>query len=238
MRSKKPVIGVIPLYDETKESIWMLPGYLDSLYEAGAIPLILPMHLGEEELRQLDAQLDGYLLTGGHDVDPQLYGAEKTELCGVLCKQRDELERHVYDLAWQQDKPVLGICRGLQLLNVLQGGSLYQDLKAEHPKGTMLSHRMKPPYDRTVHIVEIEKDSPLYHAVGCTKMGVNSCHHQGIKVLGKGLRAMARAEDGLIESVWAPEKRFVWGVQWHPEFIYKEDEHARKILRAFVKACE
>lgn len=238
MSNRKPVIGVIPLYDEEKESIWMLPGYLDGLYEAGAIPVIMPLRIGKEELRQLDAQFDGYLLTGGHDVNPRLYNAKKTALCGVVCQERDELERQVFELAWQQDKPVLGICRGIQLLNALQGGTLYQDLEAEYPgKSRMADHHMLPPYDRTVHMVEIEKDSPLYDTVGCTQMGVNSYHHQAVRELGRGLKVMARAEDGLIEGVWAPEKHFIWGIQWHPEFIYQVDENARKIFRAFVEAC-
>lgn len=237
MGKKKPLIGVIPLYDEERESIWMLPGYLDGLYEAGAIPVTLPLQIGTEELRQLDGQLDGYLFTGGHDVNPRLYGAEKTGLCGAVCERRDELEQQIYELAWQQDKPVLGICRGIQLLNVLHGGTLYQDLEAEYPDSHAVNHHMEPPYDRTVHRVEIEEDSPLYDVVKCTQMGVNSYHHQGVCVLGNGLRVMARAEDGLIEGVWAPEKKFVWGIQWHPEFIYRTDADARRIFRAFVEAC-
>lgn len=234
---KKPVIGVIPLYDEEKESIWMLPGYLDGLYEAGAIPMTLPLRIGLEELWQLDGQLDGYLFTGGHDVDPKLYGAERSEHCGAVCRERDRLEAMVEDLAWQQDKPVLGICRGIQLLNVLHGGTLYQDLETELPWSRATGHHMEPPYDRPVHEVEIEQDSPLFRLLGKSRLGVNSYHHQGIRTLGHGLQVMARAEDGLAEGIWAPGKTFFWAIQWHPEFSYQADPDERKIFQAFVEAC-
>lgn len=234
---KKPIIGVIPLYDEEKESIWMLPGYLEGLSEAGAIPVVLPMHLEAGELDELNGMLDGYLFTGGHDVDPRLYDQERLPLCGPSCKRRDQLETMIFEKAGQENKPVLGICRGLQLLNVLYGGTLYQDLPEEYPQKSEIDHHMTAPYDRTVHGVTIKPESPLRQLLGKTKLQVNSYHHQGICALGTGLKVMAVSDDGLVEGIYDPEKKFVWGVQWHPEFIYQKDEDARKIFHAFVEAC-
>lgn len=234
---KKAIIGIVPLYDEEKESIWMLPGYMDGIYAAGGIPVILPLHAGEEELRELDGNIDGYLLTGGHDVAPEFYGAKKSPLCGAACEDRDRLEKLLYRIAGEKDKPVLGICRGIQLLNVLHGGTLYQDLPAEFSAEKTLEHHMTPPYDRTVHEVTLEKDAPLYKLLGQEQLAVNSYHHQGVKLLGEGLSVMAVAEDGLVEGIYVPDRKFVWGIQWHPEFIYQKDEASRKIFRAFVEAC-
>lgn len=233
----KPLVGVMPLWDNERESIWMLPGYLEGLAEAGAIPVILPMRLTSGEMAQLDGMLDGYLLTGGHDVNPGLYGEVASPQCGAPCDARDRLERAVYEKACEKDKPVLGICRGLQFINVLHGGTLYQDLPTQYQGGVCLEHRMPPPYDRGIHAVQLEKESPLYRLLGQESLLVNSYHHQAVKDLGEGLEVMARAQDGLIEGVYRRDKRFVWGVQWHPEFSYKKEESQRKIFEAFVKAC-
>ncbi len=234
---RKPVIGVIPLYDEKRESLWMLPGYLDGLAEAGAIPVILPLHASVEELHQTDAMLDGYLFTGGQDVNPALYGEKPRSCCGAPCEERDLLEQRIYEIACGQDKPILGICRGIQLLNVLHGGSLYQDLAQEFPEKSGVEHHMTAPYDRTVHGVEIRRDSPLYRTLGKESLRVNSYHHQGVKRVGEGLQIMAVAEDGLVEALCRKDKRFVWALQWHPELIYQKDGDALKVFQAFVKAC-
>ena len=158
-KQKKPVIGVCPLYDETKESIWMLPGYLEGLKEAGSIPAILPLTAERADYETLDAQIDGYLLTGGHDIDPALYGEERNKNCGEPCRMRDMIEPWIYERAVLEDKPVLGICRGIQLINVAEGGTLYQDLPSEYQTG--VEHHLCAPYDRAVHEVDIKSDSPL-----------------------------------------------------------------------------
>ncbi len=234
-QKKKPVIGVSPLYDETKESIWMLPGYLEGLLEVGAIPVILPLTAQKEDYEYLDAQFDGYLLTGGHDIDPALYGEEKSENCGAPCAMRDTIEPYLYHMAVAEDKPVLGICRGIQLINVLEGGTLYQDLPSEYK--TTVEHHMSAPYDRVEHKVDIKMDSPLYDLVKKEKLRVNSYHHQAVRTLGEKLVSMAVSEDGLVEAVYRPDLKFVWGVQWHPEFLYRKDADAKKIFQAFVDAC-
>lgn len=130
---EKPIIGVTPLWDEEKKSYWMLPGYLEGVKEAGAIPVILPLTTNGADIAQLADLCDGFLFTGGQDVDPQLYGEAMEPFCGELCPARDALEQELLRQALERDKPILGICRGIQFLNAALGGTLYQDLPTEHP---------------------------------------------------------------------------------------------------------
>jgi putative glutamine amidotransferase len=232
---RKPVIGITPLVDTGKDSYWMLPGYMEGIREAGGIPLMLPLCSSEDILLQIVSEADGFLFTGGHDISPGLYGEDISAMCQEVCKGRDEMEKVLFRIAYEQNKPVLGICRGIQLMNAVMGGTLYQDLPSEHPSGT--EHHQKPPYDEPVHCVKLVFDSPLYHFLETEIMQVNSYHHQAVKELAPELEAMAISEDGLIEAVYAPKKKFIWAVQWHPEFSYKSDIHSKKIFKAFVKAA-
>lgn len=136
---------------------------------------------------------------------------------------------------WNWIKRVLGICRGLQLMNSVYGGTLYQDLPTEHP--SPISHRMQPPYDQAAHSVLFPAGTPLAQLLGTEQCGVNSCHHQGIQTLSPSFSPMAQAEDGLIEGIFMPHKTFVWGVQWHPEFSYLVRPESRAIVLAFVQAA-
>lgn len=233
----KPVIGVIPLFDEEKDSIWMVPGYMEGIRNAGGIPIILPLKAEAEELEQICSLCHGFLFTGGHDVDPALYGARKSALCGIANHDRDILEKKIFEIALRDDKPVFGICRGIQIINALLGGTLYQDLPTEYRGTKETKHHMKPPYDRHCHQVMIVEKTPLYQVLEKVTIGVNSYHHQAIKELADALKPMAISEDGLVEAVYMPDKKFVQAVQWHPEFIFAVDENARKILKSFVDAC-
>ena len=232
---QKPVIGVTPLFDRARDSYWMLPGYFQALEQAGAAPVMLPLTDDEAALSRLVDRLDGFLIAGGQDVSPSVYGEEQKPTCAETCPERDAMEGVLLRLLWDADKPVFGICRGLQILNAHLGGTLYQDLITEHPSDT--NHRMAAPYDRAEHLVSLIKDAPLYPLLGAEEIGVNSCHHQAIKTLAPCLQPMAIAPDGLAEAVYAPDKRFVWAVQWHPEFFFKKDENSRKLFAAFVNAA-
>lgn len=232
---RKPVIGLVPLYDDGRESYWMLPGYMKGLEEAGAVPVMMPLTQNVQVIGQLVEMLDGFLLTGGHDVNPELYGEQPLEVCGTLCTPRDTMESLILEAALDADKPVLGICRGLQFLNVYLGGTLYQDLPSQHPGG--VEHHMMPPYDVPAHKVKVERDSWLYRLLGKEILEVNSYHHQAVRKLAPGLEVMAVAEDGLTEAVRMPDKRFVTATQWHPEFSYRVDENSRKLFQAFAEAC-
>ena len=231
----KKRIGLIPLYDDEKKSYWMLPGYMKALEACGALPLMLPLTIDHEELDACFALCDGILMTGGHDVDPKLYGESKKVTCGNCCSDRDQMEAYLFEKAWKEDKPVLGICRGVQLMNVLLGGTLYQDLLTEHPSKT--EHHMTPPYDTPIHKVDVIAGTKLASIIGAGEHAVNSYHHQAIKDLAPQAEVMAYAEDGLVEAISVPGKSFLVGVQWHPEFAFESDPECKKLVQAFVDAC-
>ena len=168
----KPLIAIVSLYDEKLESYWMLPGYAQGLEDAGASPVILPLTADEETLARYAQTFDGFLFPGGHDLDPALYGQSPTEKCGLFIPQRDEMEKRLFPLALETGKPLMGICRGIQLFNVMLGGDLYQDIPTECP--SEVEHHETPPYDKVAHQVAIREGTPLYSAVGVTQMGLNS----------------------------------------------------------------
>ena len=233
MDKKRPVICVLPLADTDRESWWMLPGYMELIREAGGLPLMPALGSDKEEIEQIAAMADGFLFTGGQDVDPALYG-EENRACGTLSHERDELEAALLPLALAADKPVLGICRGLQFLNAHLGGTLWQDLPTEYD--SPIRHRMQKPYHRDAHSVNFLPDTPFVPLFGEGEYGVNSLHHQAIRTLGEGLQPGVVSSDGLIEAVWMPGKRFVMAVQWHPE-LRRENEGSRALAAAFVEAC-
>ena len=232
MFKNTPIIGIMPLYDKEKDSYWMIPGYMKSLEEAGAIPMMLPLTERVEELNYFLETCDGFLLTGGQDVTPELYGEERKPVCGETSALRDSMDKYIFTHAVQENKVILGICRGIQLMNAVSGGTLYQDLPSELESD--IEHHMQPPYDRTAHMVDLVKDSPIFQLLQEEKIPVNSYHHQGVKVIGKGFQKMAVASDGLVEGIYMPDKKFVWGIQWHPEFSYKKSSYSQKIIEEFV----
>ena len=220
----KPLIGVVPLWDEEKDSLWMLPGYMDGIERAGALPVMLPLTTDKPALEQICGAFDGLLFTGGQDVSPSLYGEEKKEYCGEICTLREEM-----------DKPAFGICRGIQFFNAFFGGTLYQDLNTQYKGVLPQGHQQKQPYDKPSHKVKIKQGSPLHTLLGEEEIAVNSCHHQGVKELSSGLVCMATSEDGIVEGVYIPGRKFAWAVQWHPEYSLN-DEYSRKLFVAFVTA--
>ncbi len=230
----KPIIGVMPLWDDEKESIWMLPGYFDGINQAGAIPIMFPFTEDKQELDQLINMCDGFLFTGGHDVSPKLYNENPLDGLVSCCMKRDKMESYILKKTIQINKPILGICRGIQFINAALGGTLYQNLPTQYETET--EHHQNPPYDVPVHKVKVIKDSPLYKCLNSELLDVNSYHHQAVKDLAPNLKVMAVSEDGLVEAVYMPELRFLWAVQWHPEFSYKTDDNSRKIFKAFIEA--
>ena len=179
----RPLIGVVPLWDDKLNSLWMLPGYFDGIIEAGGIPVMLPLTDDETTIEQLVSQCDGFLVTGGHD-DPV-----------------------VHEVSIAPDSP---LARALWPL----GDNGPSEAEAD----------------------EVDSFGRPYHPRAYT-LGVNSYHHQAIRTLGQGLEPMATAPDGIVEAVWMPAKRFVWAVQWHPEFSHRADSNQRRILSAFIDAC-
>ncbi|MGN0903472.1 MAG: gamma-glutamyl-gamma-aminobutyrate hydrolase family protein [Succinivibrio sp.] len=233
---KRPVIGVLPLYDTALNSIWMLPGYMNGLMENGASPVILPYTDNKDLLLQTAKLCDGFLFTGGQDVNPALYHQKQSPKCQEVLKELDALSLIIFNYAKSKNLPLLGICRGCQILNVFFGGTLYQDLASEHPEG--ISHSQKKPYSSFSHKVSLTKGSYLEKLLTKDLLEVNSIHHQAIKDVADDLSVEAVSEDGLVEAVKAKNYRYMLAVQWHPEYAYQNDINSNRIFKDFVKACE
>jgi putative glutamine amidotransferase len=231
--SKSPIIGVTPLWDAERKSVWMLPDYLDGIKAAGGVPIILPIEMSDSAADRIVGTCDGFLFTGGQDVAPELYGTKDTTGTVVPSPERDKLETLLLTKALQADKPILGICRGLQFINAFLGGSLWQDLPSQHPSDIV--HRQGKPYCIPTHKVSLSGD--LRTLLGKDTLEVNTLHHQAIKDLGKDLAPMAESPDGLIEAVKMVGKRFVCAVQWHPEYMFKTDADSLRVFSWFVGQC-
>ncbi len=221
----RKIIAVVPLWDDAKQSIWMLPGYLDGIRAAGGIPFILPLTKSEGEASALLKMCSGLLMTGGQDINPRLYGQSASSRCGEICPERDAMEPQLFNEALKHDKPVLGICRGLQMINVAMGGSLHQDLSPQ--MGITVNHNRDKEV-LSVHTVQAAPDSLLRRVTGMESFPVNSRHHQAIDRLGTGLRAAALSEDGLIEALEFENGYPGLALQWHPENLasHRADQQA------------
>jgi len=229
--NKTPIIGVTPLWDAERKSVWMLPDYLDGIKAAGGVPVVLPLEMSEEDASRIVETCDGFLFTGGQDVSPELYGMKDATGTIISSPERDRMETLLLEKALQADKAVLGICRGLQFINVFLGGTLWQDLPSHYPSDIV--HRQGKPYDVPTHKVALEGE--LKALLGKDILEVNTLHHQAVKDISSDLTPMAIAPDGLIEAVQMVGKRFVWAVQWHPEYMFKTDADSLAIFSEFIK---
>lgn len=234
---KKPLIGILPLYDSIKKSLWMFPGYPEGITAAGGIPVILSILNRDEDIEAIAERLDGFVFSGGQDVDPQHYGEALLKYSNEIYPPRDQLEMRLLRAVIARDKPIFGVCRGLQLINVALGGTLYQDINQQVKRELPIQHFQQNNYEFPVHVVSIATNSRLYEIIGTETIWVNSMHHQAIAHLSPQLLAAATSADGLVEAVEIPELRFGLAVQWHPEFLWQQDANTLKVLQAFVDAC-
>ena len=212
--------------------------YLDAILTPGGLPNLLPTSLPIAALPELVNRFDGFVFSGGGDVDPALYGGHLDATVHSIDPERDDFERALIPLVLEADKPLLAICRGAQILNVALGGSLYEDIPSALPAA--LRHDWYPniPRDYLAHTVEIEPGSRLAEILGTRKLRTNSLHHQAIRQPAPGLEVVARAEDDVIEAVELPGKRFAIGVQWHPECLPEEPAMQRLFSEFFNAARE
>ncbi|HKP88450.1 MAG TPA: gamma-glutamyl-gamma-aminobutyrate hydrolase family protein [Thermoleophilaceae bacterium] len=224
----------LPHADAAVDEVVLGKGYFSALAEAGAAPVVIPP-LDPQLAPSFVAGLAGLCLSGGPDVDPSMYGAERHPKLGPTNPDVDRLEVALVREAERLGMPVLAICRGAQVLNVARGGDLIQDLPDE-VGSRVIHHRGRPDDPAVLHEVTIAPDSLLARSLGRSGLlEVNSFHHQAPRRLGHGLRAVAHAADGVIEAVELPDAEFELGVQWHPEGIVDRPEQAA-LFRAFVAA--
>jgi putative glutamine amidotransferase len=245
---RRPVIGIttqtlhsIDGIPEGLPSSWMMnQRYIGAVAEVSGAPVMIPLLSEDHEtLRAIYDSLDGILIPGGVDMDPHTFGEPRGPRLGRIDPARDAVELMLTRWAIQDKKPVLGLCRGSQVINVAMGGTLYQDLQAEFPNS--IKHDYFPTAgfsrDYLAHPVEVVRQSRLGGILERSDVLVNSMHHQGVKQLADGLRVSAVAPDGLIEAVESPNGHFLVGVQWHPESLVDHDSGMRNLFTTFIGAA-
>ena len=229
---KKPVIGIIPSQQNQFSEYKLKKVYGQAVQAAGGLPVLIPFSADRELSRLYLKQLDGLLLTGGLDLDPYFYGEEPEPGLGAIDPERDHFEILMAQLAYQQQVPTLGICKGLQVLNVAAGGSLIQDLSSRREK--VYQHYQDAPRAYPTHQVTIDQSSNLYQIIQKEKIRVNSLHHQAIKEVAANFRVAAKAGDGIIEAIENKGPGFALGIQWHPEEMWAEERTAYQLFLALV----
>lgn len=243
-QNRRPLIG-IPAATHTDQEYVATPTqrfnghYPTALAACGALPLIIPLNLPEEILYDSFQRLDGLCLAGGVDVDPAYYDEARHPGLGQVDAARDTAELALTRWALAADLPILGICRGIQLLNVAAGGSLYQHIPAQLPQAGRHDFKLaESTWERPTHRVRVQPGSRLARVLDADELPTNSFHHQAVKRVADGFQAVAWAiADGVIEGIEHPARRFALAVQWHPEGMFRSDPHARRIFEAFVKAA-
>jgi putative glutamine amidotransferase len=231
----RPHIGVLSLHDCEKQTLWINPLYFGGVEQAGGLPSLLPLTDDPACWEAYCQGFDGFVFTGGQDVAPSYFSQEKLPQCGYQSPERDAQELFMLRRLRELDKPVLGICRGLQAINVALGGTLYQDLPTQHP--SQVVHRQTMPFDLPHHQVEIFENSMLRSLVGHAHLSVNSMHHQAVWEVAPGLSVAAAAPDGIVEALELPGARFFLGVQWHPEHMWQSYDSGKRIFQGLVDAC-
>ncbi|MEJ5241426.1 MAG: gamma-glutamyl-gamma-aminobutyrate hydrolase family protein [Anaerolineales bacterium] len=231
----QPLIGITTRQAQTPEGLQafsLLRAYVEAVLEAGGMPLLIPVALPASQAAPILDRVDALILSGGGDIHPQFFPGMPHPLVDGLDIERDALELTLARRAVEKGKPLLGICRGCQVLNVALGGTLYTHLPDQLENS--LEHSLPGTQRRTLaHTVRIRRDSRLGKILGEQVLQVNSLHHQGVAKLGEGLQASAWAEDGLIEGIELEDRPFVIGVQWHPEWL-TDQEPMRRLFRQLV----
>ena len=230
-----PIICLTPSLSDERDTTVNIT-YVHALESAGALPYPLPYLERDENLARVVGMCDGFIFSGGGDVNPHRYGEEIKPTCGSITEARDELELRLFALAYAAGKPILGICRGAQLVNVAMGGTLHQDIPTEIE--TNIAHRQTEGKYEMSHHVSVLPNTPLHMLTGGeARIRVNSFHHQSVKALAPGLVPMAYADDGVLEAAYFDSASYLRIYQWHPERLVDFCPHSRAIFDEFIAAC-
>ncbi len=234
---KKPIIGITSAYEKEEglknyHRSTVSVDYSKAVVAAGGIPVIIPTLDNEEVIDEQLNLIDGLILSGGSDLNPIYFGEDFKDKMGVISPERDKSEMIILEKFMKTDKPVLGICRGHQILNVFYGGTLYQDLS--YYKGDVLKHRQDLHPELEVHKVKIKEGSMLHSLYGDSVM-TNSFHHQSLNKIGNGFKVVAETADGIVEAIEKDGDRFCMGIQWHPEMmVARGNKNMEKIFKLFI----
>ncbi len=233
----KPIIGLTSQFEYlvNRKFSKLNYTYVDATIKGGGVPMIIPIL---KELADIDMYLDlvdGIIFTGGEDISPLEFGEEPIREVDRICYDRDSMEMELFKRAYERKMPILGICRGLQLINVALGGTLYQDINRQLPNSN--GHISTYNIERGYHFIKIIDDTILYDVIGENKIRVNSQHHQSVKELGRDLRVNALAYDGVVEGIESTNGNFVLGVQFHPEAMISEHREFVNVFQYFINYC-
>lgn len=234
---KNPVIGILSrIYSKSNNSSYTYMGipsdYIESVIAAGGIPVVLPVTTNTALVERLIDNVDGLLIPGGVDLNPLVYGEEPIIKQGEISDEIDKCDMESIKIADRQKKPMLGICRGIQIINAAFGGTLYQDLS--QAKGCYIKHEQQAKRNLASHTVNIKKDTVLYEIFG-SKTITNSFHHQAVKDAARGFTVSALSCDGIVEAIEKTEPNFILGVQWHPEGMAKDDSKMHELFKRFIE---
>ncbi len=232
------IIGITSQYRHLPEKTMVETNkfYIDAVTEAGGLPLIIPLGEDRSKMDKYLDLIDGIIFSGGDDILPIKYGEEPLKGIGDICLIRDDWELELLNLVLERSLPILGICRGLQVLNTGLGGTLYQDLPSQKPD--IQEHISVPTIPYGFHNISLVKDSFLEEIFEKDELFVNSLHHQAIKDLGQGLKVSAYAKDGIVEAVESLDGKPIYGLQFHPEAMIKNRREFLKIFEFFLRKCQ
>lgn len=238
---KRPLIGITAYHNKhpklgTDYQV-LYAANIVALEAAGGLPIMIPSNISKETAHAIYERLDGVLLPGGGDIDPSYYKQEAHESVRFLDESRDSMELELTRWAVADDLPVLGICRGSQVLNVALGGSLIQDVPSMVDSTLTHPYQFPDPRNKIAHPITVAAESRLAGILGETQLEVNSLHHQSVDMLAPGVVPVAYSPDGVVEAIEMPDKYFVVAVQWHPEDLVGDDPRMRQLFTGLVEAA-
>ena len=235
----RPIIGITPSLESGEGKIYTPTSYPKAIIEAGGTPVFFNFTRDDEMIEAYAGMVDGVLFSGGDDINPATYGEDQIWACGDVVPLRDDFEIKLLKVLVEKypEKPILGICRGCQLMNVAMGGTLYQDLRSQ--KEGCIRHQQQQSSHYASHKAILTEGSLLHRIYGSTEIQVNSFHHQAVKVLAPGMKMVATARDGVAEAFEKPDHPYFVAVQWHPERLVEGPHHPehKPLFKSFVDAC-
>ncbi|MFC3039430.1 gamma-glutamyl-gamma-aminobutyrate hydrolase family protein [Virgibacillus xinjiangensis] len=233
----KPVIGVTSSMEVDESHYAVTHRNIKAITRAGGLPVMLPYFLNQEDVEDLAGKIDGVYATGGYDIDPTIFGEEPHRELGTIIPARDQSEIALIKKMLEIEKPVLGVCRGAQILNIAAGGDMYQDIYTQIDE-ELLQHAQKAPFSHASHFVQVLEDSLLHRLTGSDRLRVNSLHHQANRDVSADFQISGTANDGVVEAVESKNHRFALGLQWHPEALAETgDQVSLNIYQAFIEEC-